>query len=191
MFYAGGKRYYACVTCMLWCSDTELCPYCCPTYKTLFWYIHSTYQYVPVCTDIDFLYRSVLSTYQYVLVRTKYPVPVMHVTIPDVWVGFKLPQANVHCDGLVQELEARQPVPGNASIRTFLTGRLVASTRGGEGNFAGRDVVLCCSRSSLSTAVFPLALWKNRQSESADPWHCGLVEISSANFLGTTNFKLH
>ncbi len=68
--YAWGKQYYVCVTCMLWCSDTELCPYWCPTYMTLFWYILSTNWYVPVCTNIDFLYRSVLSTYQYILVRT-------------------------------------------------------------------------------------------------------------------------
>ncbi len=61
--YACGKQYYVSVTCVLWCSNTELCPYWCPTYMTLFWYIHSTYQYVLVCTDIDFLYWSVLGTY--------------------------------------------------------------------------------------------------------------------------------
>ena len=60
---ACGKWYYVYVTCMLWWSNTELCPYCCPTYKNIFWYILSTYRYVPVCTNIDFLYRSVLSTY--------------------------------------------------------------------------------------------------------------------------------
>jgi hypothetical protein len=40
--------------------------------------------YVPVCTNMPFLYRYVQSTHQYVLVRTKYPVPVQPVTIPDV-----------------------------------------------------------------------------------------------------------
>jgi hypothetical protein len=83
MLYACGKRYYVCVTCMLWYSDTELCSYWCSTYMTLF----GTYS---VCTS---MYRSVLiliSCSEYVLirtasesVRTKYPVPVMHVTIPD------------------------------------------------------------------------------------------------------------
>jgi hypothetical protein len=57
---------------------------------TLFWYILSTYWYVLVCTLIHFLYRSVLGTYRYVpvctgseQVHTKYPVPVMRLTIPD------------------------------------------------------------------------------------------------------------
>jgi hypothetical protein len=72
VLYACGKRYYVCVTCMLWCSDTELCPFWCPTYMTLFWYIPSTYWYVPVCTDIDFLYQSVLSMYLYVLILNQY-----------------------------------------------------------------------------------------------------------------------
>ncbi len=88
--YACGKRYYMCLTCMLWCSNTESVPCWCPTYMALFWYILSTYRYVPVCTDIHFLYRSVLGRYSCVLVRTEYPVPVMHVTIPDVFAGLDL-----------------------------------------------------------------------------------------------------
>jgi hypothetical protein len=43
MLYACGKQYYVCMTCMLWCSNTELCPYWCPIYMTLFRYILSTY----------------------------------------------------------------------------------------------------------------------------------------------------
>jgi hypothetical protein len=39
---------------------------------TLFWYILSTYRYVLVCTNIDFLYQSVLSTYRYVLPLNRY-----------------------------------------------------------------------------------------------------------------------
>jgi hypothetical protein len=59
------------------------CPYWCPTYMTLFWYVLSTYQYVLICTIIHVLYRYVPSRYQYVPVRTKYPVPVIRFTIPD------------------------------------------------------------------------------------------------------------
>ncbi len=70
--YACGKRYYVCMTCLLWCSDTEVCSYWCPTYMTLFWYILSKYQYVTVCTNIDFLYWSVLSTYLYVPIPNWY-----------------------------------------------------------------------------------------------------------------------
>jgi hypothetical protein len=39
---------------------------------TLFWYILSTYWYVLVCTNIDFLYLSVLSTYRYVPIPNRY-----------------------------------------------------------------------------------------------------------------------
>ena len=48
------------------CSGAPIlnqCPYWCPTYMTLFWYILSTYLYVLFCTLIHFLYRSVLGTY--------------------------------------------------------------------------------------------------------------------------------
>ncbi len=31
MSYSCGKRYYVCVTCMQWCSDTDFCPFWCPT----------------------------------------------------------------------------------------------------------------------------------------------------------------
>jgi hypothetical protein len=39
---------------------------------TLFWYVLSTYWYVPVCTIIPFLYRSVLGTYWYVPYHCQY-----------------------------------------------------------------------------------------------------------------------
>ncbi len=39
------------------------CPHWCPTYMTLFWYVLSTYWYVPVGTILHFLYQSVLGTY--------------------------------------------------------------------------------------------------------------------------------
>ncbi len=48
------------------------CPYWCPTHMTLFWYVLSTYWYVPVCTIIPFLYRSVLRTYWYVPYHCQY-----------------------------------------------------------------------------------------------------------------------
>ncbi len=67
------------------------CPCWCPTYMTLFWYILSTYWYVQAFTVIPFLFQSVLGTYRYVVctasepVRTKYSIPLMRFTIPDVW----------------------------------------------------------------------------------------------------------
>jgi hypothetical protein len=42
-------------------------------YMTLFWYVLSTYWYVPVGTIIHFLYQSVLGTYWYV------PLPNLYV----------------------------------------------------------------------------------------------------------------
>ncbi len=60
---------------------------------TLFWYIRTITQYVLVCTGLYYYTFPVLVCTQYVLVRTgseqvhtKYrdPVPVMHLTIPDV-----------------------------------------------------------------------------------------------------------
>ena len=55
------------------------CPYWCPSYMTLFWYVLSMYWYVLVCTIIHFLYQVrtifpeyVLGTYWYVLCLQKY-----------------------------------------------------------------------------------------------------------------------
>jgi hypothetical protein len=48
------------------------CPYWCPTHRTLFWWILSTYWYVLVCTIIPVLYWSVSGTYRYVLLTNRY-----------------------------------------------------------------------------------------------------------------------
>ncbi len=65
MQYACGKQYCVCMTC-------EWCPYWCPIYITLFWYILGKYWYVLVCTIIYLLYRYILvctgtSRYRYAL----------------------------------------------------------------------------------------------------------------------------
>ncbi len=64
---------------------------------TLFWYIHTITQYILVCTGLYYCTFPVLVCTRYVLVctgsepvHTKYPVPVIHFTIPD---GFLLPGA--------------------------------------------------------------------------------------------------
>ncbi len=80
------------------CGGTPIlnqCPYWCPTYMTLFWYIRTITQYVLVCTGLYYYTFPVLVCTQYVLVRTgsepvhtKYPVPVMHLTIPyGIWMS--------------------------------------------------------------------------------------------------------
>jgi hypothetical protein len=91
MSYACGKRYYVCVTvtCMLWCSDTESVPL-----RLLVSNIHDIIfvrsQYVLVCTGLYSYSIPVPVCTRYVPVRTgsepvrtKYPVPVMRLTIPD------------------------------------------------------------------------------------------------------------
>jgi hypothetical protein len=72
MLYACGKRYYVCVTCMLWCSNTESVPLLVFNIHDIVWYVLSTYWYLQVCTNIDFLYQSVLGTYSYVPVPNRY-----------------------------------------------------------------------------------------------------------------------
>ena len=88
MWYACGKQYSACVTCMLWCSNTEKVP-------LLVSIIHDIIlvrtQYVLVCTGLYYYTFPVPVCTKYVPVRTdsepvrtKYPIPVMRFTIPDV-----------------------------------------------------------------------------------------------------------
>ncbi len=64
------------------------CPYWCTSYMTLFWYVLSMHWYVLVCTIIHLLYWSVPSKVpartDSEQVCTKYPIPVMRFTIPDV-----------------------------------------------------------------------------------------------------------
>jgi hypothetical protein len=96
MSYACGKRYYVCVTCMRGCSNTE-------SVLLLVSNIHDIIlvhiQYVLVCTGLyDLLYIPVQVCTWYIPVRTmtvcigsepvhtKYPVPVMRLTIPDKYV---------------------------------------------------------------------------------------------------------
>jgi hypothetical protein len=90
MSYACGKRYCVCVTCMLWCSDTESVPLLVSSIHDII-LVHTVtpshfelvcntlycYSYpVPVCTR----YVPVRTGLE--LVRTKYPVPVlMRLTI--------------------------------------------------------------------------------------------------------------
>jgi hypothetical protein len=87
MSYACGKRYYVCVTCMLWCSDSESVLLlvsnihdiilvhthfelvCTSLYSHLFPVPVCT-RYVPVCTSSE-------------PVCSKYPVPVNCLTIPE------------------------------------------------------------------------------------------------------------
>jgi hypothetical protein len=101
MWYACGKRYYVCVTCMLtsmlWCSNTESVPRArllVSTYIIVFWYILAIthWQYVLVCTGLYYYTFPVPVCTRYVLVRTasepvctKNPImiPVMRFTIPD------------------------------------------------------------------------------------------------------------
>ena len=88
MSYASGKRYYVCVTCMLWCSDTDSVPQLVSNiHDIILVHTHfklvctSLYSYsfpVPVCTR----YVPVRTGLE--PVRTKYPIPVMRLTIPDV-----------------------------------------------------------------------------------------------------------
>ncbi len=60
------------------------CPYWCPPYMTLFWYILRTYCYVLVCMIIHFLYKYDSSTYLYVQVRTStYLIPCSCITVHD------------------------------------------------------------------------------------------------------------
>ncbi len=88
MSYAYGKQYYVCLTCMLWCSNTESVPLWVSNIHDII-LVHT--QYVLVCTALySYSYPVPVCTW-YVLVRTgskpvhtKYPVPVMRLTIPDV-----------------------------------------------------------------------------------------------------------
>jgi hypothetical protein len=88
MSYACGKRYYVCMTCMLWCSDTESVPLLVSNIHDI---ILVRTQYVRVCTGLYSYLIPVPVCTRYVPVRTgsepvrtKYPVPVMRLTIPDV-----------------------------------------------------------------------------------------------------------
>ena len=87
MSYACGKRYYVCVTCMLWCSDTESVPLLVSNIHDI---ILVRTQYVLVCTGLYSYSIPVPVCARYVPVRTgsepvrtKYPIPVMRLTIPD------------------------------------------------------------------------------------------------------------
>jgi hypothetical protein len=90
MWYACGKQNSACVTCMLWCSNTEKVP------LSLVSIIHDIIlvctQYVLVCTGLYYYAFPVPVCTKYVPVRTdsepvrtklEYPIPVMRFTIPD------------------------------------------------------------------------------------------------------------
>ena len=69
MWYACGKQYSACVTCMRWCSNTEKVP-------LLVSIIHDIIlvrtQYVLVCTGLYYYTFPVPSTYYFPRVRTRY-----------------------------------------------------------------------------------------------------------------------
>jgi hypothetical protein len=87
MSYASGKQYNVCVTCMLWCSNTESVPLLVSNIHDII-LVHI--QYVLVCTSLYYYSFPVPVCTRYVLVRTKselvrtkYPVPVMQVTILD------------------------------------------------------------------------------------------------------------
>ena len=82
MSYACGKRYCECVACMRWCSNTKSVPLLVSNIHDI---ILVRTKYVLVCTSL-YYYTCPVSvrtgTYRYVLVRTKYPVPVIRFTIP-------------------------------------------------------------------------------------------------------------
>ncbi len=95
MSYAYGKQYYVWVTCMWWCSNTAS-----ESVPLLVSNIHDIIlvrtQYVLVCIGLYSYSFPVLVCTRYVLVRTgsepvhtKYPVPVMRLTIPDA-VGLEI-----------------------------------------------------------------------------------------------------
>jgi hypothetical protein len=87
MSYAFGKQYYVCVTCMLWCSNSESVPLLVSNINDII-LIHT--QYVLVRTGLySYSFRVLFCTW-YAPVRTvsesvhtKYPDPVMRLTIPD------------------------------------------------------------------------------------------------------------
>ena len=65
--YACGKRYYVCVTCMLWCSYTESVPLLVSNiHYTVLVHTH----YVLVCTGLYYYSFPVPLCTEYVLVRT-------------------------------------------------------------------------------------------------------------------------
>jgi hypothetical protein len=89
MLYACGKQCYVCLTCMLWCYNTELVPLLLSNIHDII-LVHT--QYVLVCTGLYYYTFPVPVCTQYVPVRTasepvhtKYsdPVPIMRLTIPD------------------------------------------------------------------------------------------------------------
>ena len=69
MLYACGKRYYVCVTCMRWCSNTESVPLLVSIIHDL---ILVRTQYVLVCTSLYYYTFPVPSTYYFPRVRTRY-----------------------------------------------------------------------------------------------------------------------
>jgi hypothetical protein len=91
MSYSCGKQKlqnYVCVTCMLWCSNTESVPLLVSNIHDII-LVHT--QYVLVCTGLYSYSFPVPVCTRYVPVRTgsepvhtKYPVLVMRLTIPDV-----------------------------------------------------------------------------------------------------------
>jgi hypothetical protein len=94
MLYACGKQYYLCVTCMQWCSTGA--PILNQSVPLLVSNIHDIIlvhtQYVLVCTGLYYYtfpvpvctrYVPVRTASEPATVRTKYPVPVMRLTIPD------------------------------------------------------------------------------------------------------------
>jgi hypothetical protein len=106
MWYACGKQYSACMTCMRWCSNTESVP-------LLVSIIHDIIlvrtQYVLVCTGLHYYTFPVPVCTEYVpvrtnseQVRTKYPIPVMQFTIPDGPNPYQNPASGTlpvgHCD---------------------------------------------------------------------------------------------
>ncbi len=102
MSYACGKQYYGCVTCMLWCSNTESVPLLVSNIHDII-LVHT--QYVLVCTVLYSYSFPVPVCTRYVLVRTsfkpvhtKYPVPVMSIQPPvlargstRLWIGWIQP----------------------------------------------------------------------------------------------------
>jgi hypothetical protein len=87
MLYAYGKLCNVCLTCMLWCSNTESVHLLVSNIHDII-LVHT--KYLLVCTGLYYYTFPVPVCTWYVLVRTaseqvctKYPVPVMHITIPD------------------------------------------------------------------------------------------------------------
>jgi hypothetical protein len=100
MSFACGKQNYLCVTCMLWCSIPESVSLLVSNIHDIILvhtqHVLSMYQpvdgtivpvctgYIPVCTASEVCTGYVQVCTASEPVSTKYPIPVMRFTIPDV-----------------------------------------------------------------------------------------------------------